>query len=290
MTYLTLKDKASPMGGQSVMDFSHFDQAMRWAELISKSDICPKECRGKPGDVLIRIEFGKRLGLSPMQALCNIATINGKPSMYGDGLIAICRSSALCESIKEVFDEKTMTATCLVKRKGEELQSRSFSMQDAKLARLWGKPGPWSEYPKRMLQMRARAWALRDLFPDLLGGISFLEEAQDIPLIQDTEILPSPAISLEDRKREGTEKSLLKRLQAVSTAEIVIDKEEGDVPVDQEVIQAKTLYTLSQFIGEKGVSSERIDKWLKKAQASTLEDLSQQQGLAIIAMLERESS
>ena len=57
---------------------------------------------------------------------------------------------------------------------------REFSMQDAKQAGLTGKQGPWSQYPRRMLQMRARAFALRDVFADVLRGVHVAEEAQDI--------------------------------------------------------------------------------------------------------------
>src|SRR6185295_12780043 len=52
---------------------------------------------------------------------------------------------------------------------------------DAKTANLWGKAGPWTQYPKRMLQMRARGFGCRDCFPDLLRGIIIKEEAEDMP-------------------------------------------------------------------------------------------------------------
>ena len=56
---------------------------------------------------------------------------------------------------------------------------KTFSYEDAKRAGLWGKQGPWTQYPQRMAQMRARSWAVRDAFPDLLRGISVYEEQQD---------------------------------------------------------------------------------------------------------------
>jgi hypothetical protein len=54
-------------------------------------------------------------------------------------------------------------------------------MDDAKAAGLQGKQGPWTQYPKRMRQMRARAFALRDVFPDVLRGLPVAEEVMDIP-------------------------------------------------------------------------------------------------------------
>jgi hypothetical protein len=44
-----------------------------------------------------------------------------------------------------------------------------------------GKQGPWGQYPKRMRQMRARAFALRDVFPDVLRGLPVAEELMDTP-------------------------------------------------------------------------------------------------------------
>jgi hypothetical protein len=59
--------------------------------------------------------------------------------------------------------------------------TRRFSIGEAKRASLLGKPGPWQEYPSRMLRMRARSFAARDAFPDVLRGIRAVEELRDIP-------------------------------------------------------------------------------------------------------------
>ena len=75
-----------------------------------------------------------------------------------------------------------MVATCTAKRRGYEKPTVvRFSVADAKKAGLWGKSGPWSQYSKRMLQLRARGFALRDAFPDVLKGLVTAEEAQDYP-------------------------------------------------------------------------------------------------------------
>jgi hypothetical protein len=104
---------------------------------------------------------------------------DGRPALWGDAVIALVRGSGLLDSIHEEITADV--ATCTVKRRGEPPASRSFSVEDAKRAGLYGKQGPWQQYPKRMLQMRARAWALRDVFPDVLRGVHVAEEAQDMP-------------------------------------------------------------------------------------------------------------
>ena len=101
------------------MDFSRLDVAIQASEIIAKSNFCPAAFRGKPGDVLCAIQYGMEIGYSEMQALHSIAVINGKPSIYGDGLMALCQSFSECEDIKEEFDAATMTATCIVKRRGQ---------------------------------------------------------------------------------------------------------------------------------------------------------------------------
>ena len=156
-----------------------FDQALTFSQYLADSDMVPKDFKGKPANCLIAMQWGAELGLKPLQALQNLAVINGRPALWGDAVIALVRSSPLCEFVIETDDGST--ATCRVKRRGEPEQQRTFSMDDARAAGLLGKSGPWTQYPKRMRQMRARAFALRDVFPDVLRGMAVAEEVMDAP-------------------------------------------------------------------------------------------------------------
>lgn len=156
---------------------TNMKEAMEFAGLLAKSDIVPKDYQGKPGNVLVAIQWGMEIGLQPMQAMQNIAVINGRPSIWGDAMIALVRACPAFEYITETQTDRE--ATCVIKRKGEPEAVRTFSMEDAKKAGLMGKSGPWTQYPKRMMQMRARSWALRDVFPDVLKGMICAEEALD---------------------------------------------------------------------------------------------------------------
>lgn len=155
-----------------------FEQALTFCDYLAESDLVPKDFKGKPANCLIAIQWGAELGLKPLQAVQNLAIINGRPALWGDAVIALVRSSPLCEYITEA-DDGSM-AVCRVKRRGESEEVRTFSMDDAKVAGLLGKSGPWTQYPKRMRQMRARAFALRDVFPDVLRGMAIAEEVLDI--------------------------------------------------------------------------------------------------------------
>lgn len=156
-----------------------FEQALTFSNYLADSDLVPKDFKGKPGNCLIAMQWGAELGLKPLQALSNIAVINGRAALWGDAVIALVRGSSKCEYVQESDDGHT--ATCRVKRRGEPEEVRTFGMDDAKTAGLLGKQGPWTQYPKRMRQMRARAFALRDVFPDVLRGMPVAEEVMDIP-------------------------------------------------------------------------------------------------------------
>jgi hypothetical protein len=155
----------------------------RWAGHLSKSQMVPKNYQGKPNDVLIAAQMGARIGLDPLQSVQSIATINGRPSLWGDTMLAICRVHPDFEDIEETIagEGGEMVATCKVKRRGQTPVVRTFSYMDAKSAGLIGKDGPWKSYTRRMMQVRARGFALRDAMTDALGGLHLAEESRDIP-------------------------------------------------------------------------------------------------------------
>jgi hypothetical protein len=158
--------------------------AMKFGEMVAASDFAPKDFRGKPASCVLAIQAGAEIGLSPMQALQSIAVVNGRPSIFGDAALAVVKASPVCEYVTESVDGdgEQMVATCTAKRRGYPTPTVvKFTVADAKKAGLWGKSGPWTQYPKRMLQMRARGFALRDAFPDALRGMVTAEEAQDYP-------------------------------------------------------------------------------------------------------------
>jgi len=168
-----------------------FEEVWRIAGAVTQSGLAPKGADTQEKASVI-ILHGLEVGLAPMTALQSIAVINGKPSLYGDGALGVVRASGLLERFNEKLttDGVVMVASCTVKRRGETPLTRTFSQSDAVKAQLWGKPGTWQQYPNRMLQMRARAFALRDGFADVMKGIGIREEIEDI--VPDLDLVPPP--------------------------------------------------------------------------------------------------
>jgi hypothetical protein len=166
---------------------------------ITQSGMCPKQFQNKPKDALIAVLAGMAVGWKPLQSLQAIAVINGRPSIYGDGLTGLAYGSGKVAWVREwmeldgkVVDHPSyatpkdypngLTACWQAQRKDCEEPSpvARFSVGDAKAANLWLKQGPWTQYPMRMLTMRARSWGLRDNFSDALQGLVQAEELMDI--------------------------------------------------------------------------------------------------------------
>lgn len=179
---LTVSDsrRVAPIIPQSTDDITRIAVFMGRAGAIPKSYGSGEEAERKAS---IAIMKGLEMGWLPMQSVQNMCVINGIPALYGDGAIGRVRETGHLEYCKEWLSDAEDTAFCEVKRKGEpESVVRTFSKQDALTAGLLNKPGPWKLYPKRMMQMRARAFALRDVFADALIGLRIFEELQDYEL------------------------------------------------------------------------------------------------------------
>jgi hypothetical protein len=159
------------------------EEAFRVANAIAASSLAPRGL-DRPEQILVAIMAGAELGLAPFQSLQSFAVVNGRPTLWGDGLMAVARSGGV--RVKEWMEgaDEAAVAHCEVTRPDGEVIPRTFSVADAKKAGLWGKQGPWQQYPQRMLQMRARAWALRDGCADMLRGFQVREEAEDFETVR----------------------------------------------------------------------------------------------------------
>lgn len=158
------------------------DEAWRLSEAFAKAAILPRGISGAP-QVMLMICGGAELGLGPFQSLQSFYVVNNRLTIWGDAIPALLWSSGF--KIKEYFEGQDpaypddMKAICEIARPDGEVIAREFSVADAKEGELWTKAGPWQTSKKRMLQMRARAFAARDGAPDVLRGLAIREEVED---------------------------------------------------------------------------------------------------------------
>jgi hypothetical protein len=260
----------------------------------------------KPEAICVALQMGMEVGMGPMASLQNIAVINNRPCIWGDAQLGVCRATGELTDFAEWYEvagkrvDKTpqtfsddVTAVCRVQRRGyKEPTIGSFSVADAKRAGLWGKQGPWSQYPSRMLKLRPRSFALRDQFGDALRGFKSAEDYRDEAAI-DVETVtvgqpetPTPAASLvePDLRSAAAAPEPTDGSAAVSTAKTPQQELEAFVVETCE----STLERFNAVAVENGHLMGPAPTWLEVPTAVAKRLLRARQGLAGMLRVEQE--
>jgi hypothetical protein len=187
------------------------EEALRLARAIVRAGLAPssyeygwdeKDAEGNslkgvpdPEKVMLGIMKGLEVGLAPLTALSTIAIINKRPTIWGDGAIALVHASRQLEKMEEReigaapegdglegFGPDYGYEIRMYRRGNPEPFLGKFTVGDARRAKLWANPkkDPWMLYPKRMLRMRAIGFAIRNGFADCLAGMMIREEVEDM--------------------------------------------------------------------------------------------------------------
>lgn len=230
--------KPNMQGGfLAAMTPNNIDDAFRMAKALAQSgDMVPKHFQNKPESVMAAMLQGASIGLPPMQSLQYIAVINGRPSVWGDALPALVMAAGHFIDVEVEGEGKNRTATATLTRKDGRTIVRRFSMADADRAGLTGKPGPWKSYPDRMLQMRARAFAVRDGAADALVGLAIAEEVMDYGPDSARDVSPERASPKPGRTRY------------VDPDPVIDDVMEGDYSEDEPEQEQALAYTAADAI------------------------------------------
>lgn len=273
-----------------------FDRALEMATKLANANLIPKDYKNRPADMILAWQLGAELGLTPMASLQHIAVVNGRTCIWGDAALALCMNSPSFEDIQEslTYDENgnLLGAICKIKRKGRSVVEVEFTVQDAINADLWdksysnGQPSIWKKYPKRMLPMRARGFALRNCFADVLTGLIIREEAEDY----DYDIIPEPKteeskssvsrlkgalsksadlsnskVILSELLHKGSEISAVKTEEIINEQKPIINEQSEEIIEDDSkkpFDMNKIGRLIQQYETEFSVTSERIAKAL----------------------------
>lgn len=164
---------------------TNMDEVKRMAQWAAVGGMAPKSLTENKNveqataACAIAIMAGAELGLTPMMALRSYAVVNGRPTLWGDGLIAVVMKSPMYKqgSLRRGYDEKAKLGWCEAERTDGSKWREEFTEAQAKKANLLSKKGPWQEYPDVMMTRRAISKCLNFLFADVLGGFVTEDEA-----------------------------------------------------------------------------------------------------------------
>lgn len=217
----------------------------RLSEMFFQSGMMPSSFR-TPQAVAVAIQMGLEVGLQPMQACQNIAVINGRPTIWGDAALALVYGSGKLEEFNETMEGTPIsdewTATCVARRRGfPKPFVGTFTYKEAKMAGLVDKKESiWKKYPRRMLQMRARGFALRDGFADVLKGVYIREEVLDLE--------PDAAGTYVAKRTDENLKKLKDRIEAANTPEALAKEFETLTSIPLATFNGLQTKGIKQFI------------------------------------------
>lgn len=267
-------DKPSPSDGIRPIIPQSLEETFRYAQVVCKAGLAPssynldpqnKNSEADPQKVVIGIMKGMEVGLPPMSALSNIAIINNRPSIWGDGAIGLIQSQGLLESM-EVIRHGEMAPgkepsiadypddygyTIRMWRKGQsEPYEGTFTVRDAKRAHLWGNKNkkPWIEYPDRMLYNRARSYPIRDGFADVLVGLAIAEEARDI---EERTEAPKDTSFLNDDEGEAPAEDETPQIEQQATPEMPDIETPEPVAAEDQAVAERTLEGEAETVPEE---------------------------------------
>lgn len=259
-TNLPAKTQLTAGGTVAALIPQSLDEAFRLSQALSLSGLAPRGM-DKPEQIMVAIIAGAELGLAPFQSLQSFAVVNGRPTLWGDGLMAVARSQGVQVREWVEGEDGAWVAHCEVTRPdtGEQIK-RTFSVDDAKKASLWGKQGPWQSYPRRMLGMRARAYALRDGCADMLRGFQVREEVEDYQPIREVAAkadlrakLAPPKPDAEGFSREHVAQETREGTAVVETIDETLDGD--DIPTEREERPTETVSAPTVEAGQGSVAS-----------------------------------
>lgn len=164
----------------------------RLAKNMMDSSLMHPSVRTVP-QAMMCIQMAYSLNLNPFTACRQISIRNNSMCVHGDLELAMVRMSGKLQEIREFLfvetkdgkyqersfenanaDVEVLGAVCRVKR-DDTWHEEMFTVTNAKRSKLWGKPGPWTLFSSRMLQMRARGLAMRNVFSDVTQGLDTVE-------------------------------------------------------------------------------------------------------------------
>ena len=198
------KTTPAPMSAFSSME--NFEAMQRMANMLSSSQLIPKEYQGNIPNCVIAMEMANRIGTSPLPVMQSLVVVHGRPTWAAQWIIAAINSTGKFSPLRfeisdegpeekveytyfvdrkprkgvEVIHNRTCRAWCIEHATGTRLQSTEISIKMAVQEGWYSKPGSkWKTMPEQMLQYRAASFFGRLYAPEVLLGMPTADEARD---------------------------------------------------------------------------------------------------------------
>ncbi len=157
-------------------DINIYEQFLKMAQSLSKTELVPQSYRNKPENCLLAIDLARQIGCkSPFYVMQNLDIIQGKPSWSGKFCIALVKTYFQNDRLEWKGKEDEEGYGCRViaqDKNGNECIGVWVTMKMAKSEGWIDKNGSkWKTMPFLMLQYRAYSFFTRIHCPEKLLGL-----------------------------------------------------------------------------------------------------------------------
>ena len=166
-----------------------FDQAVRQAKILAKSDLVPEQTyRDKPANCLIALDMAYRMNMSPLNVMQNLFIVKGKPGWSGQFCISAVNASPRFSTKLEfvqLLDDNGKTkgyyAQAVEAGTGKICTGSPVTWDMVRAEGWYDKNGSkWKTMPDLMFHYRAAAFFAREFCPEVLNGLQTADEIRDV--------------------------------------------------------------------------------------------------------------
>lgn len=162
-TELATREQARPLTMQDTINF---------ANSVAGGSLLPPDYQRNPANVIIAVNLGQSMGLSPAESLYRINVIQNKPTASGELIAAQVRKAG--HKLRITKDEKRQSVTATIVRCDDPDYPISET-RDAAWAQRMGLASRdnYRKQPMTMLTWRAITAVAREACPEALYGVAY---------------------------------------------------------------------------------------------------------------------
>lgn len=148
------------------------DDEINFANTVARGTLLPQAYRNNPANVVIAVNLGQSMGLSPAESLYRINVIQGKPTASAELIAAQVRKAG--HKLRITKDEARQSVTATIVRCDDPDYPISET-RDAEWAKRMGLAGKdnYRKQPMTMLTWRAITACAREACPEALYGVAY---------------------------------------------------------------------------------------------------------------------
>lgn len=155
----------------------------RLAQMYSGSQMVPEQYRNKPHDCFIACQMAARLRVDPFAYMQASYVVHGRPGLEAKLAIAMLNTSGKIKGRVGYRAEGADKTRCYVAfavdaETGEVVESPPIDWKMV-VGEGWNKNSKWTSMPEVMFRYRSATFLIRTHYPEVLMGMSLVDELED---------------------------------------------------------------------------------------------------------------